>query len=154
MLRLGGLVRGGLASGRFVTASVMWASLREAMVLFGLLFNRPRKKMSIKLEPPHQVTNLYAQYRVNGHMQWLVDCRTSLNMRFPVGKAKCPSFGRLARMYWMSGPSSSICNEIQTFTIRFNAMMHINARWVVGQKHSVCQLRVARTCETTGAEAL
>jgi len=51
MVRLGKLVRGGLAASQFLIASVVWASLREAMVLSG---------------------------------------RTSLNMRFTVGKAKYP----------------------------------------------------------------
>jgi len=65
----------GRISARGVSFQPFRDSLRDvgvtkgAMVLFGLLSNRPPKKMSIKPEPADQVTNLYAQYRVNGHMQ-------------------------------------------------------------------------------------
>jgi len=89
MVRLCGLVRGGLASSQFVIVSVVWASLRAAMVLSGLISKDPGKnKISIKTgtgrpsnEPVCAIPRGWAYARAS---------RTSLNMRFTVGKAKYP----------------------------------------------------------------
>jgi len=74
-------VRGGLASSQFVTASVMWASLREVVVLTPKKNQHKTGTSRPSNEPVCAIPREWA---------YAMASRTSVNMRFAVGKAKYP----------------------------------------------------------------